>query len=542
MGRYLNPGNNQFKRICASDYVDKTGLILEINRLIGTDDNLFLVSRPRRFGKSYAAAMLCAYYGYGSNSAELFREREAGRRDPDLTHLGEYDVLYLDMTDIRSDILAWQKYRKEEAQAKGEQARQIDWIYYMQQLLIGECVEAFGESVASFSLVRTLDNVVQTTGRQFFWICDEWDLFLREACDDRCAAENYLDLLRSLFKTSSGYTARIFAGAYLTGIMPMKVMKGQSAVSSFLNYTMLSPGPLAPYIGFTSDEVQALCNRYEISYPEMADWYDGYTFKDVGSVFNPRSVMEAIRMRQFRSYWVQTGSYENLKTCIEMNLDGLWDTVLGLLGGTEAEIDGDQFGNDLTCLSNANAVLTALTHLGYFSCSPETGRIHIPNKEIRKEFLSTLRNSSHAETARMVRDADSLLAATWEGDGEEVGRLVGLAHSLGGDPKTYNSEARLAQTIRLAYCTARDHYIEISELPGGKGYADIVFLPKRNSDKPLLVVELKWDKPVTAAIAQIRGKNYPDLLKGYGGKILLVGITYKVRGKRHICRIEPLTE
>lgn len=109
-----------------------------------------------------------------------------------------------------------------------------------------------------------------------------------------------------------------------------------------------------------------------------------------------------------------------------------------------------------------------------------------------------------------------------------------------GDSRTYNSEARLSLAVRLAFYTARDHYITISELPGGKGYADLVFIPKRGSDKPLLVVELKWGKPVHTAIDQIHARNYPQAVAGFGGRILLVGITYRARGRRHSCQIEEL--
>ena len=540
MSVYLNPGKDEFENICASGYVDKTGLILEVNSLIGTKDMLTLVSRPRRFGKSFAAAMLCAYYGAGNDARFLFQDRRVGKEDPSLSHLGAFNIIYVDMTELKERARQRQKYLDRIAQEALQKRTQLDWIQFLQDELSAELGHAFGQDAISYDFLETLENVVRLEGRKFFWICDEWDLFFREACDDVKAPDSYIELLRALFKSSSGYTSRVFAGAYFTGIMPMKVMKGESAVSAFRNYTMLAPGRFAPYVGFTREEVAALCAESGMDMHAMEDWYDGYHFAGASSIFNPRSVIEAIDLRQIDSYWVRTSSYENLKSSIELNLGGLRETVLGLVAGREARIDGMQFDNDLNHLDNTNAVLTSLVHLGYLSYDPVSRTVRIPNREIRGEFLRTLSDSSHRETARMIRDADSILEAVWAMDADEVARLLGLAHDVTGDSKTYNSEARLSLAVRLAFYTARDHYITISELPGGKGYADLVFIPKRGSAKPLLVVELKWDKPVHAAIDQILARNYPQAVADFGGRILLVGITYRVRGRHHICRIEEL--
>ena len=92
--------------------------------------------------------------------------------------------------------------------------------------------------------------------------------------------------------------------------------------------------------------------------------------------------------------------------------------------------------------------------------------------------------------------------------------------------------------ITLAYYKAVNDYVLIRELPTGKGYADIAFIPKRNSDKPAMIVELKWDKSADGAIEQIERNQYTETLKEYKGNILLVGINYDKKTKRHVCRIE----
>ena len=546
MSRFINPGTDEFASICASEYVDKTGLILEINKTLGTKEKLSLVSRPRRFGKSFTAAMLCAYYEAGDDARALFSDKEVYRLAPDLPFLGAFNVICVDMAEVKARAKQLQRVLDRQREEAGLPRQQLDWILFLQDQIREDVGHAFGDGfqkeTSDPDFFQMLENIVRKSGRKFFWICDEWDLFFREECEDLNAPDTYLEFLRTLFKSDGGYTARVFSGAYFTGIMPMKVMKGESAVSDFYNYTMLTPGSLAPFIGFTHTEVERLCRKHQVDFRKMIEWYDGYYFEKTGSVFNPRSVIEAIKMRQFESYWVQTTSYENLKSRIEMDLDGLHETILRLLGGEEAEINGQQFDNDLNHLTDTNKVLTALVHLGYLSYNPATRTVRIPNNEIRREFIGTLATGSHKETAKLIREADKLLQAVWKKDGEEVARLVGLAHNATGDPKTYNSESRLCLAVRLAFYTSRDHYVAIHELPGGKGYADLVFIPKKGSDKPMLIVELKWDKPVKAALAQIRDRDYPQELASFGGRILLVGITYRVRGKRHICEIEELSK
>ncbi len=109
-------------------------------------------------------------------------------------------------------------------------------------------------------------------------------------------------------------------------------------------------------------------------------------------------------------------------------------------------------------------------------------------------------------------------------------------------PTFYNNEQALRYVIKFAYITCVDKYLEIQELPSGKGIADVVFIPKRNTAYPAMVVELKWNKADTAAISQIKKKEYPEVIKDYGGDIVIVGITYDDKSKSHDCKIEMITK
>ena len=97
--------------------------------------------------------------------------------------------------------------------------------------------------------------------------------------------------------------------------------------------------------------------------------------------------------------------------------------------------------------------------------------------------------------------------------------------------------------LTIGYLSAMKYYFKpIRELPCGRGFADFVFIPKSEyiSDYPALVVELKWNKDARTAIQQIKEKKYPDTVRQYTGKMLLVGLNYDKKTKEHSCIIEKV--
>ena len=141
--------------------------------------------------------------------------------------------------------------------------------------------------------------------------------------------QTYVELLRGLFKEEQ--SKDFVKLAYITDILPIKKYGSESALNNFYEFTMTNPQMLAQYIGFTEREVSALCGEYGMDFPEAAWWYDGYSFRGVGSVYNPNSVIEAIRNDDFDSYWTQTSAAENLMGYISLNFDGLSATLAKLL-------------------------------------------------------------------------------------------------------------------------------------------------------------------------------------------------------------------
>ena len=522
MGKYLNVGNAGFQSAKKGTYVDKTGLISFINATLGTKEKLTCVSRPRRFGKSYAAQMLCAYYDKSCDSRFLFTDCEIEKDSSFEKYLNKYDVIYLDIT--------WFIANAENI---------THTVKNIQKEVIRELCKAYPGSEAEKTLPETLYNAAELTGNKFIIIIDEWDALFREAKYDTNLQEEYIQLLRGLFK-SSGQTDKMIEAAYMTGILPIKKYGTQSALTDFQEYTMIQPEPLERYIGFTEDEVFELCKNSRLDYSEIQNWYDGYILGDNLHVYNPKSVLDAVHRNRLGSYWTKTETYESLKVYIEMDEDGLKEAIVRMLGGERCPVDTNTFQNDMTNIKSRDDVLTLLIHLGYLSYDMVYETVFIPNEEVRQEFIRAVARGKHQEISRMIHNSDNLLKETINMNNEAVASAVEEAHRMMTSPLFYNDEQSLKSAVRFAYISCMDEFVKIEELPSGKGYADLVYLPKRGSSMPIMIIELKWNKSAEGAVSQIKNRNYPQVLEGFGNDILLVGISYSEKTKKHTCMIEKL--
>jgi hypothetical protein len=309
-------------------------------------------------------------------------------------------------------------------------------------------------------------------------------------------------------------------------------------MTDFKEYTMLMPEPLEKYVGFTEAEVKNLCENSKLDFADVQHWYDGYILGDGIHIYSPKSVIDAVERNRLRSYWTQTETYESLKLYIDMDFDGLKESIVQMLGGAYCSIDAGSFENDMSTFKSRDDVLTLLVHLGYLAYDSDSMTVRIPNEEIRREFIRAVKNGSRKELAKLVQTSDLLLKATLRMEEDTVAEAIEKAHSEGCAPLFYNDEQALRSVIRFAYISCVDEFVRIEELPTGFGYADVVYLPKKDSAMPVMVVELKWNKTAESAIAQIKEKNYPQALEGFGSDILLVGINYDEKSKKHSCVIE----
>ncbi len=532
MGRYVNPGNEGFARIVGSEYVDKTGLVSLFDSTLNTTRGLVMVSRPRRFGKSYAAQAVAAFYSRGCDSRELFEGLEVSRRDGWDEHLNAYNVVKLDMTGVI------------------EAAGPAGVVPELRRLLLGELRRVLPDAGEGYAgggspLKDAFWDVVEATGRKFVFVIDEWDAPYRLAQDDRAAQDAYAEWLRSLFKDAT-FTPEVVAGAYMTGILPIKKYAHQSAVSDFREYTMVDPGQYVPYVGFTDSEVEGLCDECGLDVDDVRRWYDGYdlpAFRPARgeprhvAAYAPYSVMLACERGRTGSYWPSTETFEELRRYIDMDFEGLQCDVLRAIGGEAIRVNPARFQNDMTSISDRDDALTLLVHLGYLCYDMGTGRARVPNEEVRGELRNAVEASRHARVARVMRDSMRLVESVLVRDEAAVAAAIGRAHDAACAPVHYNGEQALRAVVKAALVAAVDEWACVDELPSGHGYADVAYLPRRGSGRPALLVELKWDRPVSAAVGQVLDRDYPQVLRDLGVPILLVAVTYDADTKEHTCSI-----
>lgn len=520
MGVYLNPGNNGFKRAVQSKiYVDKTELIVHTNEVINTMQGYVCVSRPRRFGKSTTASMLTAYYCKSYDSSNLFAPFAIAKQEETYkAHLNQYNVIALNIQKFSGMVSSMKAL-----------------INCIQNEVLEEIRECYSDMILENENVlhRALSRLYSKKDEQFIFVIDEWDCVLRDKDFTQEERRLYLKFLETLLKDQD-YVALV----YMTGILPVKKYGKQSALNMFMEYSMIEPSEYAEYIGFTEKEVKSLCEQYEKDFNLMKEWYDGYNFGKSIHIYNPKSVVDSIIRKQYGNYWTQTENYDSLRTYISMNFDGLKDAILTMLAGEPVKINTRSFQNDMFLLERKDDVLTLLIHFGYLAYNKDTQSVWIPNIEIQEEFKNAVECSDWKEVVVSLKQSEELLQATWNLDGDEVAKRLNVLHSENTSILTYNDENSLSCVISLAYYNAVKEYTRIREFPSGKGFADVVYIPRKTSDKPAMIIELKYDKSAEGAIEQIKNRRYVEALKEYNGNLLLVGINYDKKSKTHQCVIE----
>lgn len=525
MGIYVNPGNEAFKQMIDSEiYVDKSGILIALNRFIGTEQKFICCSRARRFGKSVTAGMLKAYYSKGCDSENLFLGLEIAKNKNFRKHLNKYNVIHVDMASM------WVNCGK----------AADEFLPFLNQRIFTELKEEYAnvDISAHDTLAITLAEINKATGSRFVVIIDEWDTVFREARQNKKLQENYITMLRGLFKSDEAKS--FIALGYITGILPVKKYGIESALNNFIEFTMVSPKIFAKYYGFTEEEVKTLCAEYDVDFDKICQWYDGYVFNKTIHIYNPNSVVCALRFGSIESYWSNTEAFSSLKSYICMDFEGLRDDIMRMFAGGRCIVRVKSFANDFVSYKSKDDVMTALIHLGYLAYDAELEEAFIPNAEVEEAFRYAIQEAEWHEVTDAIRASRSLLQSTWQMNAAVVAEAIDKVHMQSESIFSYNDENSLSCVLNLAYYGAKDFYNVIREMPTGKGYADFVFVPKKNRNVPAIIMELKYGKSPEDALAQIRERNYMAGLPDYQNNMLLVGINYDKETKKHTCMIEPV--
>lgn len=523
MGIYLNPGYENFRRTLAAPiYVDKTMMLHELNRAIDEGNNFLCISRPRRFGKTVAGNMISAYYSRGCDTRELFAGLKIAEAEDFEKNLNRFNVIKIDLNSEYQNV-----------------ENKNDLFKRIQTKIRREAVKQYPdlEIYEEDTLADMILGIYEHTGEPFVIIVDEYDVLVREEVPE-ALFQKYLSFLNGLFKSDTVRPA--IALAYLTGILPIVRDKIQSKLNNFREYTILNARNMTEYIGFTAEEVMALCKEYGMDYEECKSWYDGYT-QNGYELYNPESVVMCMEDRQYDGFWSRTSTYLAISDRLQENFEGIRDAVVRMLAGESVDVNVSRYTNTMTGFKNRSDVFTYLCHIGYLAYDREEKTCRIPNKEVRLEWFNAIEDGEeYRQTDKIIKASKELLKETIRGNEAAVAKALDESHIHVTSNRSYNNEDALQSAIYLAYIYAINKYFIFREVTAGRGFADVIFVPVKGgrADTPAMVVELKRNDCTESAIEQIKKKEYFKALDGYEGTLLFVGINYDEKEKTHSAKIE----
>ncbi|MCD8395648.1 MAG: ATP-binding protein [Lachnospiraceae bacterium] len=535
MSLYLNSSfpAAQFREMAANPYfVDKSLLLGQLFNFLDQSDSDFCITKPRRFGKTVMANMVGAFFGKGVDSSAIFNIMKISENTDYHKHLNQHNVVYIDFSKTPENCQSFQQY--------------IDSI---SEQLKSDLMETYPEiSVISELAVWDLFCIVfQKYGEKFIFVLDEWDAIFHKRFFTEVDREAYLNYLACLIKDQPYVSL-----TYMTGILPIAKYSSGSSINNFDEYTMVADDLFSEYFGFTDGEVDVLYQQYlkrtkvpAISRDDLRYWYDGYHTTSGKRIYNPRSVVYALRRNRARSYWTGTGPYSEISEYIVNDMDDVKNDVALMVAGESVQADVEEYAATAMKLDTKNEIFSAMVVYGFLSY--ENGNVCIPNKELMDEFSKTIRReSSLGYVNRLARESDRMLQATLAGDTRTMEKILEFAHNTETPILSYNNEVELSTIVTLVYLSARDSYRVEREDKAGIGYVDFIFYPERKG-ADCIILELKVDHTPEEAIAQIKQKQYALRFKGkmgekprYTGRILAVGIGYDKQNKDHHCKIEVL--
>lgn len=349
--------------------------------------------------------------------------------------------------------------------------------------------------------------------------------------------QSYLDFLTGLLK-GQPYVEL----AYMTGVLPIAKYSSGSALNRhcpplgvFEEYNFMNDSIYEDYFGFDEEEVKDLCKTYPMpTYEELKYWYDGYKKKDGSSIFNPRSVNNALRREECLNFWTETGPMNEIAKCIENNVNAVRDDIVNMVSNIPVEVKLKGYSASDLKLTNRDEILSAMVVYGFLSY--RNNKLQIPNHELMLKFEEVLSEGNLGEVAKIVTNSEEMLNATIRKDTEAVEEYFRKMHARELPLLKYNDENAISCVITLCYLKARDYYRITREQHSGEGFVDFLFYPQMEG-YPAIVLELKKDHSAEEAIQQIKRTSYIDEVRECN-RILLVGINYNSKTKEHTCIIE----
>lgn len=539
MGIYLNSESayTLYKSETQKPYfVDKSRMIEELFPLIEEGANHICITRPRRFGKTVTANMISAFFSRAREAADIFDRLKISTSQNYSKYCNQYNVIHISLNDISRQCTTYEEY-----------------ITRIEQRLVRDLKRAYpqAELDGEESAVDALMEIyTENSENRFIFIFDEWDFLFHQPFVTEKEKREYLSYLRSLLKDRPYVIL-----AYMTGILPIAKYSSGSELNMFTEYTMLSEEKFSEVFGFTDSEVDSLYQKYtdytdhiKVTREGLRYWYNGYHTFSGERVYNPRSVVCALRNNNLGNYWTSAGPYDEIYYYIENNVAAVRDDLALMVSGIPVPAKIREYAATSMNLNTKDEIFSSMVVYGFLSY--ENGKVSIPNKELMDRFDEMLqRESSLGYVYRLARASDRMLEATLSGDVDTMAEILELAHDTEVPLLRYNNETELSAVVNLVYLSARDRYRVEREDKAGTGYVDFIFYPETDKSLDCIILELKVDSSPEEAIGQIKTKKY-DLRfreriseeQKYTERILAVGISYDRKTKKHICKVEVLRD
>ena len=433
------------------------------------------------------ANMLGAFFGKAWDASQIFDHLKIADSPEYHQYLNQYDIIYIDFSRLPENCTSYRQY-----------------INRIITGLKNDLAEAYPEyqTDSIYALWDILSQISEQTDRQFVFIMDEWDAVFHLPFITEKEKAEYILFLKTLLKDQD-YTAL----AYITGILPISKYSSGSELNMFMEY-------------FTASGKR---------------------------LYNPRSVVMALRFNQLSNYWTSSGPYDEIFYYIRNDIDHIKNDLALMITGEGVDAKIDEFAASAMELKSRDQIYSAMVVYGLLTYSG--GKVFIPNRELMFKYEELLQNEeSLGYVYQLAKISDQMLKATLSRDTQKMSEILQYAHNTESPILSYNNEVELSAIVNLVYLSARNKYRIEREDKAGKGFVDFIFYPWNLTDT-CIILELKVDHSPEDALLQIREKDYLLRFQGksgetrkYTGEVLGVGISYDKETKEHFCKVEVLSK
>ncbi len=562
----LDIGNSDFKNTIEGNYyyVDKS---LFIQELIDIQKQVVLLPRPRRFGKTLNLSMLRYFFDKGKPENEkLFTGLKIEQTGKDiLEKRGKYPVIYLTLKDVKGqnweEVLEHLKSTVVSAYLSHYYLLESGLLKDFEKSEFNEILkQTASKSVYEKSLLKLSEYLFHFHHEKVVILIDEYDTPIHSGYKKfyNDAVSFMRNFLSSAFKDNSC----LYKGV-ITGILRVSRESIFSGLNNLSVYSILD-SPFSDKFGFTDEELKQIITdlKQPVSYPQIKEWYNGYTFGNRTEIYNPWSVLNYIIGWQdgFKPYWANTSSNDLILDRISRKNDSeMRESVEKLLNGetVERELYENFVFTELD--SSPDLIWTLLTFSGYLTVQESRGnnlyKLRIPNYEIKLIFRQMILGWLNSEIS-IVRNflqetADFLVNNQIEKFARGFRKIIGDTFSYfdtDGEPEKVYHAYTLGMLAVLC-----DDYVIRSNRESGNGRYDILMIP-HDKTKNGIVMEIKQiekkkresvkkfneriQKELDSALLQIEeNEYYKELIDHKVSNIIKLPIVFA--GKEAFFRVFP---